>query len=157
MFCSSKVITLSFALLPLCLLFVVVGCAPDGPAVNFVEGTILFNDVPLTNADISFVPQQEGGTEIFAIGKTDENGHFTLTAMQGGSEGKGTTQGEYNVALIRYDENKSRFEPMPGMSGEKVEIKMSLIPERYTKPNTSGLKATIKSGKNKCDFKLEAK
>ena len=143
---------LLFLLIPLCFVLFV-GCS-RGPVCYVVEGTITFKDAPLSGANVTFVPVDPDKGAVFANGRTDENGRFTLTAAQFGVPGKGTTAGEYQVTVVRNEDQPSSYEqsdygPIP--------LYKSLIPSRYVNPTTSGLTAVVEKKKNTYTFVVEEK
>ena len=142
----------------LLVLFLIVGCGTKGPAVNYVEGTIMFDGKPLDKASIFFYPQSEEGG-LPATGITDANGKYTLTSMQGGGVGKGATTGEYTVAVTRSKDEPSRTERIPSVTPGTPDTEMtfydSLIPEKYTSKRTSPLTFKVAPGKNRFDINLD--
>jgi hypothetical protein len=135
------------------------GCASSGLPVNFVEGTVIFNAQPLSDALISFIPKI-GGNGIPAIGKTDENGHFFLTSMQGGQPNQGAVAAEYIVVITKNKDKPSRMEYSTGIDGKPMGIGIyeSFVPEKYTLPTTSNLIVTVeKKKRNQFNFVLDKK
>ncbi|MDR1140892.1 MAG: hypothetical protein LBL62_04300, partial [Planctomycetaceae bacterium] len=105
-----------------CLLTVLFcGCAASGLPVNFVEGTVVFESQPLSDALISFIPKINGNG-IPAIGKTDENGHFLLTSMQGGQPNQGAVAAEYVVVITKNKDKPSRMEYSTGIDGKPMGV-----------------------------------
>lgn len=134
----------------------ITGCTPSGPPVHYVEGTILFDGRPLTEALVDFTPKS-GTDGLAAIGRTDKNGTFKLTAMQGGKPGGGTLPGEYIVTITRPEDKPSKTQQIknPDGSTQKLDLYDSLIPERYNSPETSGLTAVVEKKRNTFTFELE--
>lgn len=119
----------------------------------YVEGTVFFDDVPLSKAVVSFIPDQSSPEGNFASGMTNESGVFKLTIRPTGKENAGTTPGKYTVTISRYEENPSGSEKLP--SGENVPIFAQMIPLRYTTSDMSDLKVTVeKKKKNVFEFRL---
>jgi hypothetical protein len=119
----------------------------------YVEGTVLFDDVPLSKAIVSFTPEESSPEGTFASGMTDKNGVFKLTIRPVGKENAGTTPGNYVVTVSRYEENPSGSKKLP--SGEDIPIFAQMIPLYYTLPNQSDLKVTVeKKKKNVFEFHL---
>ena len=56
------------------------GCGSSGEPVNFVQGTVTMDGVPLADATVSFSPMA-GGTGKAAVGMTDANGVFKLSPV----------------------------------------------------------------------------
>src|SRR4029453_13121047 len=82
-------------------LFGLVGCESScGPAVQYVEGVVTLDGSPIEGVTVSFSPAKAGsGTP--AVGTTDTNGVFKLTATQGGSVGGGAGIGDYQVTFTK--------------------------------------------------------
>jgi hypothetical protein len=135
------------------------GCVTSGLPVNFVEGTVVFDDQPLSEAFISFIPKT-GGTGVPAIGKTDENGHFLLTSTQGGQPNQGAVAAEYIVVITKNKDKPSRMEYSKDIDGKPMGIGIyeSLVPEKYISPTTSDLIVTVeKKKRNQFNFVLDKK
>lgn len=136
-------------ILSIFILFCFSGCQVKN--TFYVEGTVFFDDVPLSKAIISFTPVSSEGN--FASGMTDESGVFKLTIRPTGKENAGTTPGEYIVIISRYEETPSGNKRLP--SGENVPIFTQMIPLRYTTSDQSDLKVTVeKKKKNVFEFRL---
>ncbi|MDR1963655.1 MAG: DUF4198 domain-containing protein [Planctomycetaceae bacterium] len=119
----------------------------------YVEGTVLFEGVPLSKALVSFIPVEISPETVFASGMTNENGVFTLTVRPAGKEGGGTNPGNYIVTIERYKDEPSRTEKLP--SGEAVPVFDLMIPSRYTSKDQSDLQAKVeKKDKNVFEFHL---
>lgn len=139
---------------------VMLGCLGCGSSTaQYVEGKVTLDGTPLANAIVSFSPA-EGSTGSAAMGRTDENGVYTLTPIVG-EFGEGADPGSYLVSIAKtigdaYDPDEnftdstiSKYERYP------EEEAKSLIPVEYNNAMTSGLKATIEKGKNlSIDFEL---
>ena len=128
-----------------------IGCS-RGPVCYVVEGTVTFRGEPLTNAAVSFIPVNPDHGTFFANGMTDENGRFMLTAAQFGVPDRGTTAGDYLVTITRKRDEPSRFEQS---SLGPVPVFESLIPERYSMQDTSGIQVTVERKRNTFTFDLE--
>jgi hypothetical protein len=132
-------------------LFFLSGCHTKN--TFYVEGTVLFEDIPLSKAVVSFTPDESSPEGNFASGMTNENGVFKLTVRPAGKENEGTTPGNYIVTISRYEETPSGSEKLP--SGEHVPVFAQMIPLRYTIPNQSDLKVVVeKKKKNVFEFHL---
>lgn len=136
-----------------------VGCGPKGPAVNFVEGKVTLNGSPLAGATVMFSPVKDGGGRA-ASGVTDASGVYKLTDMQAADAGGGAAEGEYQVAITKAADaggdttaqTGSDYEYNPNPNAP-VALK-TLVPEQYTRPETSGLTATVTAGRNEINFDL---
>ena len=145
------------------------GCTQSGPAVQFVEGRILLDGQPVAGATVGFGPASPA-TGLPAAGTTDAEGVFHLTASGGGAPGGGTLAGDYVVTVLKIEQNAGK--PLPAFGdpdyGKATDPSVPspaggppkyIVPQPYSNPETSGLKATVKSGRNTGDafvFNLEA-
>ena len=134
------------------------GCSGrDLPDTVPVSGKVLFKGEPLADAEVGFIPRQEGDDIHPAQGRTDETGYFTLRSYFGPEdEIDGATPGEYIVTVQKRDvpgdpaEMAKMFQKKPGM------VPKSLIPEKYGTSAKSNLEATVtKDGDNSFEFTLE--
>lgn len=143
-----------FFSLAVCALISSPGCTPSGPAVRYVEGTVIYDNAPLSKAQVIFHPKSAGG--IGATGFTDENGVFRLTSLQGGTPGKGAVAGEYDITISRPKDEPSSYMWDEAAEGRiQVPIYESLIPKKYNVASTSGLSANVDKKRNRFEFKLD--
>jgi hypothetical protein len=87
-----------------CLLTLLSGCGPGGPPVQYVEGIVTLDGVPVEGANVNFGPKQaseESNAALVAGGITDAQGKYTISAVSGGKIGGGTTVGEYVVSVVK--------------------------------------------------------
>jgi len=144
-----------FYLCGIVLLVSFVGCS-GGLSVNYVEGTVKHDGSPVEGASVTFTPKSDGKGMI-ASGITDANGVYKLTVVQGGKKDKGAMEGDYTVSIIKKTDFPIRMDPPPPAYPDSAEIPIYgfVFPKKYTNPNTSGLTASVKSGKNlNVDFEL---
>jgi hypothetical protein len=111
-----------------------------GSGLNPVQGKVLYKDQPLAGAVVTFHPKgADQVTAVPAVGRTKEDGTFTLTT---GTK-EGAPAGEYVVTIICPEEPKTT----KGFSTEAPDT-----PDRfrgaYAKMETSPFKVQIKSGPN---------
>jgi hypothetical protein len=135
---------LKFSLLLAALVSVLgtVGCSKnrgDRPVVVPVSGVVLYNGKPLAGAHVTFTNPDAKRS---AYGKTDADGHFTLTTFPD-EPGDGAVPGK------RIDRTAT--------TGKVPDVQRRwVIPEHYGNVTTSGLTAEVKEdGKN--EIKLELK
>ena len=153
---AAGVVFLGIAVLAAC------GCG-GGSGVEFVEGIVLFDGVPLDDAIVAFSPVQRG-QGLPAVGKTGPDGKFTLTIVPHGGrrKGTGTAKGDYLVSvskqLVEYPP------PPPGAVPDAMGIikppppKITdITPPRYGDIKTSGLTVSIVAGKNQPKLELSSK
>jgi hypothetical protein len=138
---------------------VATGCSRTGPAVEFVEGKVLLNGEPLADAMIGYSPAESSG--LGAFGRTDAVGMYKLTTARGATRLGGAPIGSYVVTVRKYRNRLDDLGPQPDPSDAQAAAKWqaeanrliamppdSLIPEAYGDKATSGLKATVKPGRN---------
>jgi len=138
------------ACLVLAALFAIIGaggCGRSGPAVAYVEGVVLLDGEPVAGASVGFSPVSAGQP---AFGKTDATGVFHLTTVRGGARDRGAVAGEYSVTITKW---RNRMEGItePNLALEAELAKRPpdyIVPKDYGDKAKSGLKATVKPGRN---------
>lgn len=119
-----------------------------------VKGVVNYKGKPLEGATITFVME---GDAIPAYGKTDAEGKFTLKTYD---EGDGAVIGLHTVAISKIenppatgiDQEGGKYVPPEGGAPPKT---VYLIPQKYSLPGLSGLKAEVKAeGPNEFTFDL---
>jgi hypothetical protein len=123
-------------------LLLLAGCNRSGLNLAPVEGVVTFKGAPVEKAGVLFKPSSGP----IAIGTTDSEGRFTLTT----ANKDGALIGDHRVSISKTEQLAPQF---PGERFPRYETKY-LIPQKYASPETSGLTATVKSGKNPVEFKL---
>ncbi len=114
-----------------------------------VTGKVTLDGKPLTTGTISFISSD--GSEAFT-GPLDSSGSYTLGASP---SSPGALPGEYKVIIIA-SQQATMGDPMKGGQPIAAEAK-SLVPEKYTKPDSSGLTGSVKSGQsNSINFDLKS-
>lgn len=118
------------------------GCGRRGPDVQLVEGVVTLDGAPCADAVVGFSPATGG---LPATGRTLPDGSYRITAVRGGREHGGTTVGEYLVTI-------DKMEQLP-MPPNPVELQLEpqfryIVPKAYGDRATSGLKATVRQGRN---------
>lgn len=144
-----------------CLVGCVVGCGESsGPKVEYVEGIVTLDGQPVEGATVGFSPVSQSG--VAAIGTTDAQGVYRLTAMPVGAVDKGAVAGDYTVTLekmappvnapiISEEDPNYGKESAKGSDPPQAAPVTHLIPPKYNSATTSGLKVTVKPGTNKGD------
>jgi len=160
------------------------GCS-KGPGITTypITGTVTYQDKPVSGASVYFIRDNPDAPR--STGITDADGKYTLTTYINPKQIlKGAVADRYRVTIVKEppseaaanapvgdpsdpEYQKKSLEmmikmagPAPGANGRAVgttaETKpKSLVPERYSKPETSGLQATVVTGQNDpIDFKL---
>jgi hypothetical protein len=120
----------------------------SGPALNTVQGKVLYKGQPLKGAVVTFHPKGADAkdvTTVRPVGQTNEEGVFELST----GPKKGVPAGEYVVTLICAEEVAPK--------GKRV-ISTDGLPETqdrfkgaYANAATSGLKAEVKPGPNQLE------
>ena len=136
----------------------IVGCGRSGPEVHYVEGVVFLDDEPLVGATVGFHPDGSGKP---AFGKTDQGGAFKLTTIQGGGRDHGAALGSYVVLVTKWRDRLADLGPQPDGSDAKALAEWRakekaiegmppdyIVPKAYGDKATSGLKATVKPGRN---------
>lgn len=123
--------------------------------MDFVEGTVTLDGVPVADADIIFQPITFGVGET-ATGRTDAKGVYRLSSMTG-APGKGTVAAEYAVTASKYV-TTALEKPYADVKQDALITHESkeMLPSAYTEVEFSPLTATVKPGKNVIDLKLES-
>ncbi|WP_254053627.1 hypothetical protein [Singulisphaera sp. GP187] len=109
-----------------------------------VSGKVTYQGKPVPKGTITFASLAPEGRN--ATGQLDSDGSYTL---QTENPRDGALLGEYNVMIYAHDEVILDYIPR-----KPIPPKI-LSPTKYEKPETSGLKATVKSGSNTFDFDLK--
>lgn len=143
----------------------VVGCSGKSAMdVEMVEGVVTLDGSPVEGATVTFMAKDATGMS--AVGRTDANGVYKLTAFgdgenEGPAEG-GTLPGEYYVGIRKAvapeemsqqeaEEQGVEYKPTPPGTSPKLDYQ---VPQKYENPKESGLTATVTDGENKFDFPL---
>lgn len=130
------------------------GCGESPPDTAPAGGRVLFNDKPLANASVNFIP--ENGKA--ANGVTDSQGKFTLTTFQ---PNDGAIVGTHKVTVtVVSTEEVPEIIPddysytNAGTPDDAADG--SGIPEVYADPRSTPLKYEVKGGEdNNFEVKLE--
>lgn len=131
------------------------GGSGTGPKTFPVSGTVTQGGKPVEGATIQFMlADGKGG----AAGRTDASGHYTLSTAK---PGDGAVAGQYKVTITKFEQaaatgSATEKDYVPPKEGESAPAPKSLLPEKYGKPDASGLTATVKDGgDNKFDFTVD--
>jgi len=131
------------------------GGSSSGPKTYQVSGTVTQGGKPVQGAPIPFASADGKGG---AAGRTDANGQYTLSTSKPGG---GAVAGQYKVAITKFEESAATGSAsekgyVPPREGESLPPPKSLLPEKYGKPDSSGLTATVREGgENKFDFSVD--
>ncbi|WP_417392005.1 carboxypeptidase regulatory-like domain-containing protein [Gimesia sp.] len=131
------------------------GAEDDRPQRTAVSGVITFDGEPVEGASITFRPVDESGQT--ANGRTDEQGVFQMGTFEGTD---GVVAGDYTVMISKLEsqevaevlpEDDPNYDPNPKPQPPPE----NLLPEKYSKADTSGLTVTVSEGKEISDLKFE--
>ena|SRR6478752_1416695 len=128
---------LSVCSLVLLLTSLQLGCG-GGPKLIPAGGTVRYKNALIPGADVVLVPEGNGQT---AIGKTNEQGEFTLNT--GGLPG--VLVGSYRVSITAARPKRvvSEAEAVSMSSQQIAANREDLVPIKYNNPISSELTATI--------------
>ncbi|QDV66512.1 hypothetical protein Poly24_01980 [Rosistilla carotiformis] len=146
---NSAAITATFALA------MMTGCGSSGLPEDAaaVEGVVTYQGSPVADAVVTFRSQ----TGFSAVGKTAPDGRYQLSSA---SIPGGTKIGDYQVTVVKREklDNAMLTEDDPNYTGQQQQTAPQkpkyLVPERYSRPTTSGLEATVATGPNEINFDL---
>jgi hypothetical protein len=134
------------------------GCG--GPRLAKVTGKVTYGSKPVTGGKIMFYP--ESGR--MALGEIGPDGTYTLTTFK---PGDGALVGPHRVAIEstrvgpgNMETPKSFEEELKGVPpGGKILVAGKvewLVPEKYSRPENSGLTAKVENRPNEINFDLPA-
>jgi hypothetical protein len=156
----------------ICAVLAIAGCGDSsGLARRYaVSGTVTYNGKPVEKGTISFAPADANGR---AAGGTITDGQYSLTTQD---PGDGALPGKYRVAVLSKETDPSAVDlkikkPREGPQTEAEKKAMaiyfpqkvaaraaakakSLIPAKYSSPQSSGLTFEVKEQSNRADFPL---
>jgi hypothetical protein len=128
-----------------------IGC-DRGPRLVPADGIVKFKNAAIPGADVVFVPEGDGQ---LAIGRTDDQGHFTLMT----SGRPGAIIGAYKVSITAARPKRAVSEAEAvAMSSEQIAAnREDLVPVKYNNPVSSELTATVTKdvAANKFEFDLK--
>jgi len=110
-------------------------CGSNQKPVYPVQGQVNFEGRPLPSAFVVFHPVGESdGDSVRPVGQGDRAGSFNLTTY---TKHDGAPAGQYAVTV--------EYRPPPLDDGKPVK---DILPARYAKPDSSGLRVEIVEGNN---------
>ena len=140
-----------------CLGLACTGCG-SGLELAPVSGRVTMNGQPVTQGEITFVPH-DGPP---AMGTISADGTFQLTTLEAGD---GAVLGQHQVTIMATKVGSGSLAPTSfeqelqgAQAGGKMLIPGTvtwLVPEKYSRLQTSDLTAEVKSGTNAIDFDLK--
>ena len=134
--------------MPLCLFFVstlllsfLAGCGSDGLPTAPVEGKVLYKGKPLEFGTVLFQPEKGPP----ARGNINQDGTFCLSTY---GKGDGAIVGVNSVQITCYECQHPDATPQKSSAYGELIVGKSLVPPKYTKFYTSGLRVEVKSISN---------
>ncbi len=136
------------------------GCGgSDGVELATAGGTVTLQGAPVAGASVTFIPEKGP----VAVGTTNDQGKFKLST--GGRPGASLGKCGVSVTLVAPSDELSGKTPeeqsmeltkkmgdAQGKYGEKES--KSLVPEKYSRSDSSGLSFTVTSDASKNDFAI---
>lgn len=132
------------------------GCGPQYPDCYPVVGKVTVNGKPLTQGTITFYPSHGRS----ALGKIASDGTYTLTTF---NDGDGALPADH-VVVIKATEvigpasPRSFDEELAQARSESREQAAAtvkwLVPQKYSRRETTPLKATVEQKRNQFDFEI---
>ena len=120
-----------------------IACGSAGPSMAKVSGRVTYQGKPVTKGTISFVTVDEGGRN--ATGEIGPDGSYSLQTEE---PGDGARIGGYDVVISSREDAILDYIP-------KVPVPPKfLVPQKYSSPQTSGLKRAVVKGGNTINFDL---
>lgn len=129
--------------------FFFTGCGggADGPDVTLhpVSGVVRLNGSPLTNASVTFVPEEAGTAKLTYFGATDQEGKFVLKNRQGEA---GCEAGKYKVVISK--RTLSDGSPMPDEDSPEAAASaadsVETLPSKFSSRETTELMYEVPEG-----------
>jgi hypothetical protein len=142
-----------FQFVAITFLVLLAGCGPSGPAMVKVTGTVTLDGAPVAGANVMFMPASTGKP---AQGVTDAAGKFELNTNPD-KPGDGAQEGEYIVGVRGVKTTGVQANP-DGTSADASQVREEwFVPQRYSYPNTSGLRQTVAKDMQPVELKLTTK
>jgi hypothetical protein len=120
------------------------GCS-SGPQLAAVSGQVTYGGKPVTEGAVLFQPVNGP----LAVGKLDATGHYRLITK---AYGEGAIVGKGVFTIVAPTDIATIGEGGPGIPPLRV---FPNIPEKFRRPESSGLNREIKAGGNQFDFELK--
>lgn len=115
-------------------LFLFIGCGESGPKTYPVKGKVTYKGQPLEGAGVTFHPTSNGNP---AVGQTNAQGEFVLMTYD---VADGAVVGSYTVTVTKSAGGETAAVPSAGKSDPADELKKSIeMSEKMSKQQTGGL------------------
>jgi hypothetical protein len=132
-------------LVTLALLASLVGCG--GSTYLPVSGVVSLDGTPVADAGVIFWPTESGST---ATGTTDVAGRFRLAT----TNTPGALPGQYRVSITK--KAFSGVSEFGIVDSKRIRVRW-IVPQRYSKVETSGLKASVDRDQSEFNFALSSR
>ncbi|OJW20876.1 MAG: hypothetical protein BGO49_29140 [Planctomycetales bacterium 71-10] len=135
----------------------VLGCGEPGPPpLAKVHGKVTYHGEPLKTGRVLFIPvapKPDGTRDYPAGGSIGEDGGYELTTVE---PGDGAAIGEHKVAVIAMSGGAAPSGFYNGEAANKTKpAKLkSLIPDKYSSPDTTPLTYKVVAGPNTYDIEV---
>lgn len=134
-----------------------VGCPGANSTSNAgatVSGTVMLDGSPVEGATVTFRPESPDGSGAF--GMTDAEGKYVLNTS---SAVLGVVPGTYKVSVTKMEAAASdapaEDDPSYGGAPKQQAAPKHLLPEKYSRIESSGLTADVKPGENTVPLELK--
>jgi len=127
------------------------GCGGDSLETHAVSGTVQHDGKPLSNVGVTFTPW-DGTAGPPAVGRTDENGNFTLSTF-GEEDGAVTGTHRVTVAVV----GSASGEEGPTSADEYAPAPPPPFPKKYMTPDSSDIEVNVPADTDAGDLKIELK
>lgn len=142
------------------------GAGGDRPEMARVDGTITYNGEPVTTGTVTLIPvegEKGGESDLPAIGEIDTDGSFELTTFD---TGDGAVLGQHKVIVVAKPKPEGTPEndlfmggvipsQLPEDIAKRAEESKPLVPEKYSDPEKTPLRYTVKPDGNQFDIVLK--
>ncbi|MCL2348097.1 MAG: hypothetical protein FWC50_07520 [Planctomycetaceae bacterium] len=127
---------------------------------EFVEGVVTLDGNPVPEGTtVTFSPVTTGKGEP-ALGRTDKDGHYTLTSATGAPE-KGALAGDYKITVTKYDqtffEKDDPKAPVDSYGNRQTSTSKLVLPVPYSEFRRTPLTYTVVEGKQTHNIELKSK
>jgi hypothetical protein len=130
------------------------GCSKTDPSLVTVSGRVTFNDQPLANAMVTFIPK-DGTSGFGGVGKTDAAGKYKLRGSR--DDAAGIPPGEYRVVISKRLMPDGSEVPADDKTPPMNSPAKESLPAAYSSMAASTLSATVRAGGGPIDFGLRDK
>lgn len=126
-------------------LLVAAGCSRSLELIP-VTGIVTLDGKPVEDAAVLFMPMAGGPA---ASGTTDAQGRFQLSSVNQ----SGVVPGEHQVTITKQTMLGITPDGLPDAGGIRIQWH---VPEKYSRPETSGLKANVDPSQGEFRFSLSS-